>query len=115
MNSGKYVFAQLLQFIRRYEFEKLVQIPDAIYIMDKAYIDFKALYRLHELGTFFISRAKSTMDFSVIECNFNIDESTGLRSDRIIELNGYKSKQLYPGTLRLVEFYDCENDVTLVF
>jgi len=95
--------------------DTLVPIPDAIYIMDKAYIDFKALYHLHELGAFFISRAKSTMDFSVIECNFNIDESTGLRSDRIIELNGYKSKQLYPGTLRLVEFYDSENDVILIF
>jgi hypothetical protein len=88
---------------------------DAIYIMDKAYIDFKALYHLHELGALFISRAKSTMDYSVIENYFNIDENTGLRSDKTIELNGYKSKQLYPEPLRLVEFYDNENDVILTF
>jgi len=81
-------------------------ISNAIYIMNKAYFDFKALYKMHELGAFFISRAKSTMDYSVIEVNYNIDENTGLRSDRIIKLNGHKSKQLYPDALRLVEFYD---------
>lgn len=83
--------------------------------MDKAYIDFKALYHLHKLGAFFISRAKTTMDYSVIESNFNIDESTGLRSDKTIELNGYKSKGLYSEPLRLVEFYDSEKDVILTF
>ncbi len=88
---------------------------DAIYVMDKAYIDFKALYHMHEQEAFFVSRAKSSMDYSVSERNYNIDENTGLRSDKIIELNGYKSKQLYPKPLRLVEFYDEENDITLTF
>lgn len=83
--------------------------------MDKAYIGLKAIYHLHELESFFISRAKTTMDYTVIENNFNIDESTGLRSDKIIELNGYKSKQLYQEPLRLVEYYDSENDVILTF
>lgn len=107
ITDGKYHDSNVL--------DVLTPIPDAIYIMDKAYIDFKALYHLHELGAFFISRAKTTMNYSVIENNFNIDESTGLRSDKIIELNGYKSKQLYPEPLRLVEFYDSENDVILTF
>lgn len=90
-------------------------IPEAIYIMDKAYIDFKALYKLNLIGSFFISRSKSSMDFSVLEVNYNIDETTGLRGDKIIELNGYKSKQLYPESLRLVEYYDFENEVELSF
>lgn len=107
ITDGKYNDSNVL--------DVLIPISDAIYIMDKAYIDFKALYHLHELGAFFISRAKSTMDYSVIETNFNIDENTGLRSDKTIELNGYKSKQLYPEPLRLVEFYDNENDATLTF
>ena len=107
ITDGKYHDSNVLDI--------LTPIPDAIYIMDKAYIDFKALYNLHKLGAFFISRAKTTMDYSVIESNFNIDESTGLRSDKIIELNGFKSKQLYSEPLRLVEFYDSENDVILTF
>jgi len=107
ITDGKYHDSNVLDI--------LTPISDAIYIMDKAYIDFKALYHLHELGAFFISRAKSTIDYLLIENNFNIDENTGLRSDKIIELNGYKSKQLYPEPLRLVEFYDNENEVTLTF
>ena len=107
ITDGKYHDSNVLDI--------LTPISDAIYIMDKAYIDFKALYHLHELGAFFISRAKSTIDYLLIENNFNIDENTGLRSDKIIELNGYKSKQLYPEPLRFVEFYDNENDTILTF
>lgn len=107
ITDGKYHDSNILDI--------LIPIPDAIYIMDKAYIDFKALFQMHELGAFFISRAKSTMDYSVIENNYNINENTGLRSDKIIQLKGYKSKQFYPEPLRLVEFYDNDNDVTLTF
>lgn len=107
ITDGKYHDSNVL--------DVLVPISDAIYIMDKAYIDFKALYHMHEMGAFFVSRSKSSMDYSVIECNYNIDENTGLRSDKIIELNGYKSRQLYPEPLRLVEFYDDESDIALTF
>lgn len=107
ISDGKYHDSNVLDI--------LIPIPDAVYIMDKAYVDFKALYQMHSSGAFFITRAKSTMDYSVVENNYNIDENTGLRSDKIIELNGYKSKQLYPELLRLVEFYDSDNDVTLTF
>lgn len=107
ITDGKYHDSNVLDI--------LIPKSDAVYIMDKAYIDFKALYQMHEYGAFFISRAKSTMDYSVIENNFNIDENTGLRGDKIIELNGYKTKQLYPEPLRLVDFYDDQNDITLSF
>jgi len=107
ITDGKYHDSNVLDVIN--------PIPDAIYIMDKAYIDFKALFKMHEQGAFFISRAKSTMDFSVIENNFNIDYATGLRGDKVIKLNGIKSKVFYPEPLRLVEYYDEEKDVTLTF
>ncbi len=89
--------------------------PNAIYLMDKAYVDFEALSRINQADAFFVTRAKSTLRYETIEENFNIDQSTGLQTDKIIALAGYKSKQLYPEKLRLVEFYDCENDVLLVF
>ena len=77
--------------------------------------DFEALYRIHTAGAFFISRAKSNMDYRTLERNFNIDPTTGLRMDRTVALNGYRSKRLYPGPLRLVEYHDRENDVDLLF
>jgi hypothetical protein len=87
----------------------------AIYLMDKAYVDFEALYRINNAGAFFVTRAKETMRYRVVEQNFNIDESTGLRTDKTVELTIPKSKRLYPELLRLVEFYDSENDELLIF
>ncbi|MDL2262672.1 IS4 family transposase [Bacteroidales bacterium OttesenSCG-928-I21] len=95
--------------------DEINPVENAIYLMDKAYVDFAALYRFHSAGSFFVTRAKDTMKYEVTEQNFNIDESTGLRSDKTVNLTVPKSKKLYPEALRLVEFYDNENDELLVF
>ena len=88
---------------------------NAIYLMDKAYVDFQALYRMQTVDAYFVTRAKTTLKHETLEENFNIDQTTGLRTDKTIALTGYKSKRLYPEKLRLVEFYDNENEVLLVF
>jgi len=107
ITDGKYHDSNALDLISFY--------ADAIYLMDKAYVDFEALYRINNAGAFFVSRAKTTMQYEVIEQNFNIDETTGLRSDKTVVLTIAKSKKLYPEKLRLVEFYDQINDEMLVF
>ena len=55
------------------------------------------------------------MCYRVVEMNFNIDPTTGLRADKTVYLTTPKSKKLYPEKLRLVEFYDNINDELLVF
>lgn len=55
------------------------------------------------------------MKYEVIEQNFNIDQTTGLRTDKTVVLTITKSKKLYPDKLRLVEYYDEEKDLLLVF
>ena len=95
--------------------DQITPEPEAIYIMDKAYVDFKALYRINTFEAYFVTRAKSTLKYKIIEQNFNIDESTGLRADKIIELTIVKSKKLYPEKLRLIEYYDTEKDNYLIF
>ena len=45
----------------------------------------------------------------------NIDESSGILSDKTIKLKGPKSKRLYPDKLRMVEYYDDEKDMVFVF
>ena len=107
ITDGKYHDSNALDVI--------IPVSDAIYLMDKAYIDFAALFRMHQAGAFFVTRAKSSFKYSIIEQNFNINESTGLRTDKTVVLTGYKSKKLYPEKLRLVKFYDNEKDVLLVF
>ncbi|MFZ2284834.1 MAG: IS4 family transposase [Lutibacter sp.] len=95
--------------------DQIIPEPDAIYIMDKAYVDFKALYRINTHNSYFVTRAKSSLKYTIIEQNFNIDEKTGLRADKTIELTIAKSKKLYPEKLRLIEYYDVETDNYLVF
>jgi len=107
ITDGKYHDSNVLDI--------MVPVPGAIYLMDKAYIDFAALYNIHKAGAFFVSRAKVTMAYMVVEHNYNIDESTGLRGDKTIKLSGHKSKKLYPEILRMVEYYDDDKDVLLVF
>ncbi len=107
VTDGKYHDSNVLDVI--------VPIPGAIYLMDKAYVDFLALFNINKAEAYFVTRAKVSLDYSVVEQNYNIDESTGLRSDKTITLNGYKSKQLYPELLRLIEYYDDEKDLLLVF
>ena len=107
ITDGKYHDSNALDVMSFY--------ANAIYLMDKAYVDFEALFRINNAGAFFVTRAKETMRYSVVEQNFNIDQTTGLRADRTVELTIAKSRRLYPNTLRLVEFYDSDNDEILVF
>lgn len=107
ISDGKYHDSNVLDI--------LSPVPEAIYLMDKAYIDFVALYKIHRAGAFFVTRAKVSMNYSVLERNFNIDETTGLRTDEIIQLNGYQTSKHYPEKLRLVKYYDDEKEVLLAF
>lgn len=107
ITDGKYHDSNIL--------DELIPIPGAIYLMDKAYIDLIPLYRMHKADSFFITRAKATLDYEVVEQNYNLDEITGLRSDKTVKLAGPKSKRLYPELLRLVEYHDDEKDIDLVF
>jgi len=107
ITDGKYHDSNALDVINFY--------ANAIYLMDKAYVDYEALFRINNAGAFFVSRAKDNMCYEVVEQNFNINEATGLRADKTVRLTVDKSKKLYPEKLRLVEFYDETNDELLVF
>ena len=107
ITDGKYHDSNALDVMSFY--------ANAIYLMDKAYVDFEALFRINNAGAFFVTRAKETMRYSVVKQNFNIDQTTGLRAEKTVELTIAKSRRLYPNTLRLVEFYDSDNDEILVF
>lgn len=90
-------------------------VPNAIYTMDKAYVDFEALERIDSDGGFFVTIAKDNIKYEITSTNFNIYQSTGLMEDHIIRLIGYKSKKLYPKELRLIKFCDSETGELLTF
>jgi transposase len=94
--------------------DQLSFIPGAYYIMDRAYVDFVRLYRLHQAKAFFVTRAKRRMQFSDVKSN-PVDKAMGLRCDQVIRLTGKDTRTGYPEYLRRVKYRDSKTDRTLVF
>lgn len=86
----------------------------SIYLMDRAYLDFRRLYRLHQSGAFFVTRAKKRFDCQRLFSQ-PVDKTTGLRSDQIVSLNNPIPKRGYPERLRRVRYYDATSQKRLVF
>lgn len=86
----------------------------SFYVMDRGYIDFARLYALHLAQAFFVTRAKSNLQYRRVYSR-PVDQSTGLRCDQTIMLTGARPGQHYPIQLRRVKFYDAKHDKLLVF
>lgn len=86
----------------------------AIYVMDRAYVDFKRLHVLHGAGAFFVTRAKKNLDRRRMYSH-PVDRSTGVICDQTIALNGFYSAQHYPDHLCRIRYTDPETDKQLIF
>ena len=93
--------------------EELPVAPGAHYVMDRGYLDFVRLSRLHQAGAFFVVRNKRHVQFRVLASR-PVDKSSGLRCDQTIELTSNWSAKSYPRPLRKVRVYDAQNQLTLV-
>ncbi len=87
---------------------------DAIYTMDRGYIDFARAYKLHQQSAFFVVRAKNNLRFKRLY-SASKDKESGIRADQTIALVTYKSKNDYPEKLRRVSYIDKERGKRLVF
>ena len=79
--------------------------PDSIYCFDKAYVSYQWLHSIHETKAFFVTRAKTNMDYRITG-QHSKGGKKGVLSDRIIKLNGHASSKKYPSKMRLVVFKD---------
>ena len=75
--------------------DQLIPEAGAFYVMDRGYIDFQRLYRLHQAGSFFVTRAKRNMD-AQRRYSHPVDRSTGVIFDQTLVLQGYQSARDYP-------------------
>jgi transposase len=92
----------------------LIPTPGAFYVMDRAYLDFERLYRLHQEKAFFISRAKTNFKFNR-RYSHEVEKATGVQCDQTIILATYYPAKKYPVPLRRIRFYDIEKKKRLVF
>lgn len=87
--------------------------PGAYYVMDRGYLDFVRLFRLHQNGGFFVVRNKHHVKFRVTASRV-VDKSNGLRCDQTITLTSSWSVRSFPQALRRIRVYDAQNQVVLV-
>jgi hypothetical protein len=66
----------------------------AFYVMDRGYLDFGRLHRIHTSGAFFVTRAKSNTQFERRYSN-PVDKTTGVCCDQIIFLTGSDTAKKY--------------------
>jgi len=102
---------------KTHEVNILDEIPieaGAFYIVDRGYLDFARLHKVHRSTAFFIIRAKSNFRFKRLYSQ-NVDKSTGLQCDQIVSLVGHYAKKDYPERLRRIRFYDAPQNRRLIF
>ena len=92
----------------------LLPEPGAIYVMDRGYVDFDRLFALHQAGAFFVTRAKSNMDWRRVY-SAPTDRAAGIICDQTIALEGVQTSRHYPEHLRRIRFNDPTTAKSLVF
>src|SRR5712691_2590605 len=94
--------------------DQLSYEPGAFYIADRGYLDFPRLYRLHQNGAFFVTRARKNF-----RCHRRysrpVDKTSGLRFDQTIILSSFYPRQGYPEAVRRIGFRDPQTEEELVF
>jgi len=88
--------------------------PGSYYILDRGYVDYERLFRIHQSSAFFVVRAKDNLKFRRMYSN-KVNKDNGVLLDQIGKLTGFYVSRKYPEKLRLIKFYDEETDNDLEF
>ncbi len=88
--------------------------PGGYYILDRGYVDYERLFRIHQSSAYFVVRAKDNLQFRRMYSN-KVNKDNGVLLDQIGKLTGYLVSKRYPEKLRRIKFYDEETDNDLEF
>jgi hypothetical protein len=94
--------------------DRLLPEAGAFYVMDRGYLDFERLFRLHTAGSFFVTRGKSNLK-AQRRYSRPVDRGTGLICDQTVVLTGFYSSQDFDTPLRRIRFNDPKTGKRLVF
>lgn len=92
----------------------LVPEPGAIYIMDRAYLDFQRLYHMHQCLSIFVIRSKRNTGLRRLYSQ-KVDKTQNIICDQIVVPSGVNSHKDYPEKLRRIKFYDTEKERAFTF
>jgi len=94
--------------------DQLVWEAGAFYILDRGYLDFARLHRLHQSGAFFVTRANQNFR-SARRYSRPVDKTAGLRFDQTVVTTGPKTQLDYPAPLRRIGYRDPATGKVLIF
>jgi hypothetical protein len=94
--------------------DHLIPEPGAIYVMDRAYLDFQRLYQLHQSSAVFVTRSKTNTGLRRIY-SYKVDKTSGVKFDQTVALTGFYSKKDYPEKLRRIKYFDVEKGRSFIF
>ncbi len=86
----------------------------AFYLIDRAYLDFKQLYRIHTSQAFFVIRTKKNTKLSR-QRSLKVDKKTNVRCDQVVYFGRKEARLDYPAKLRRIKYYDQEKHKYYVF
>lgn len=87
---------------------------NSFYIMDRGYVDYKRLYKIHMCDAFFVTRAKDNMNYRRLYSHPK-DKTKGILFDQTILLNNYYASKDYPEKIRIIKFRDEQTGKELIF
>jgi hypothetical protein len=87
---------------------------NSFYIMDKGYVDYRRLYRIHLCNAFFVTRAKDNMNYRRLYSHPK-EIKEGVIYDQTIRLNNHYASRDYPEKLRIIKFKDELSGLILIF
>lgn len=88
--------------------------PNSFYIMDRGYVDYMRLYKVHVCGAFFVTRAKDNMNYRRLYSHEK-DFTNGVIYDQTIMLNNFYAAIDYPDKIRRIKYRDQETGKILIF
>ncbi len=86
----------------------------SFYVMDRGYLDYARLHRIHRHSAFFVTRTKSNFRFRR-RYSQPVDKTSGLRFDQTVILSGVCSRRDYPDPLRRIGYTDPDSGLRLDF
>src|SRR5208337_4659494 len=93
--------------------DELPLVAGAHYVMDRGYMDFVRLYRLHQGGGYFVVRCKEPVSLNVMDRR-PVNLSAGFKCDQTVRLKSNWSARSFPKPMRKVRIFDLEHRVRLV-
>ena len=86
---------------------------DSYYVFDRAYNNFKELFRIEQIGAWFVVRAKKNLQYRIVKWKRRLPKN--VLSDATIELTGFYPSKYYPKQFRLIRYWDDEQNREFMF